>query len=280
MNNVTQSNLSLLGLALALTSALVLTACQPQKSLQATVVGLDGASCTASREEAGIRIACSRGSELLSSSFIYDGTNGSDGASCTAKPVKGGAYVYCGENEGVFIANGENGVNGTNGVNAIKPGLSCNVHNLSNWNGVTSILTVLSASSPVGSFTLPNLNVGDSQASGGFPGMPSSLQSSVGLDGYALDCNGYLNIETSGMYTFSMLADDGVRLMIDNNVIVNFPGLQAPTTRVSPSVELQRGLRAFNVIYYQGPFTQIALRLSYSGPHTPLQVIPTSRFSN
>jgi len=175
---------------------------------------------------------------------------------------------------------GERGSDGAAGKDATQAVLSCNVHNLSNCNGITNILTALSGSAPVGKFTLANLNVGDSQASNGFPGMPVNLQSQVGTEGYALDCNGYLDIETSGMYTFSMLSDDGVRLVIDNKVIINAPQLQAPTINSSASVELQRGKRAFNVIYYQGPVTQIALQLKYSGPFTPLQVVPATKFSN
>ena len=175
---------------------------------------------------------------------------------------------------------GERGSDGAAGKDATQAGLSCNVHNLSNWNGITNILTALSGSAPVGKFTLANLNVGNSQASNGFPGMPVNLQSQVGIDGYALDCNGYLDIETSGMHTFSMLSDDGVRLVIDNKVIINAPQLQAPTINSSASVELQRGKRAFNVIYFQGPITQIALQLKYAGPFVPLMVVPSDRFTH
>lgn len=183
---------------------------------------------------------------------------------------------------GVNGTNGETGAagqDGKDGANAITPGISCNVHNLRNWDKVRSILSVLSESAPVGSFVLANLNVGDSPSRNGFPGMPVNIQSQVGTEGYALDCNGYLNIETSGMYTFSMLSDDGIRLVIDNEVIINSPELQAPTVNSSRSVELQRGKRTFNVIYYQGPATQIALQLKYSGPFTSLQVIPTTKFT-
>jgi PA14 domain len=182
-------------------------------------------------------------------------------------------------NDGESIV-GPAGQNGKDGVSAVTPGLSCNVHNLRDWDKVKNILTVLSASAPVGKFILPNLNVGDSLAANGFPGMPANLQSQVGMDGYALDCNGYLDIETSGMYNFSMLSDDGVRLVIDNEVIINSPELQAPTINSSKSVELQRGKRTFNVIYYQGPLVRIALQLKYAGPFTPLQVVPTTKFTH
>jgi hypothetical protein len=250
--------------------------------------GRDGASCSSEREDKKyrVKITCSRGHQVVSTSYVYDGQTGPIGAtgaagkSCTATSVNGGVNVKCGNDAAVFLAHGANGIDGKNGQDAITPGISCNVHNLANWDGVTNILTVLSASAPVGNFTLANLSVGNSQSSNGFPGMPAALQNQVGLTGYALDCNGYLNIKTSGMYTFSMLSDDGVRLVIDNNVLINSPQLQAPTVNSSKSVELQRGQRSFNVIYYQGPHTQIALELKYQGPHTSLQVIPLTKFTN
>jgi len=202
-----------------------------------------------------------------------NGNDGSNGASCYTESIPGGIRLFCPDSTPQDIMDGKDG-------SKYEPGLLCNVHNLSNWNGVTNMISVLSASVPVGSFILPNLSVGNSLAANGFPGMPAELQSLVGLDGYALDCTGYITIDTSGMYTFSMLTDDGVRLMIDNNVIINSPQLQAPTERTAKSVELQKGRRSFNVIYYQGPMTQIALRLNYSGPLLLNQVVPASVLSH
>ncbi len=263
--------------------------------------GRDGASCSSQREDSKsrVKITCSRGRDVVSTSYVYDGQTGPIGAtgapgkSCTATAATGGINVQCGNDAPVFLANGQdgqdgqdgqNGLDGKNGMDAFTPGLSCNVHNLSNWDRVRDIETVLAESAPVGNFNLPNLNVGNSTAglpsANGFPGMPASLQNQVGLTGYALDCSGYLNIETSGMYEFTMLSDDGVRLMIDNETIIDNPGIHAPTYDVSKFIELQRGQRSFNVIYYQGPATQIALQLRYRGPHTPLQVVPASRFRN
>lgn len=248
--------------------------------------GEDGKSCTSTRESNRVKIKC--GSSV---SYVYDGATGT---SCTATSAPGGANVTCGGSS-VFLANGATGPQGTqgpqgqpgrdgldgqDGEDALRPGLSCNVHDLKSWNGITNILTALTQNAPVGNFTLNDLSVGDSPSANGFPGMPASIQNAVGLTGYALDCSGYLNIETSGLYTFSMLSDDGVRLVIDNQVLINNPSLHAPTTNVSNSVELQRGQRSFNVIYYQGPHTQIALQLKYQGPHTSLQVIPASKYRN
>lgn len=177
-------------------------------------------------------------------------------------------------NPGTPGAPGSPGQDGTNA--GVQAGLSCNVHNLANWDGITNIFSVLSVSGIVGNFTLANLNVGDSQASLGFPGMPSNLQNLVGLEGYALDCSGYLNVATSGIYSFSLLSDDGVRLAINDTAILNNPGLHSPTLNTITNVVLNRGANRINVVYYQGPLTQIALQLKYSGPNLATQVVPAS----
>lgn len=259
--------------------------------------GKNGASCSSVRQNSKQRVKITCGKKV---SYVYDGKTGATGDSCTVTPVTGGAKVQCGSST-VTLTNGaqgaqgipgtpgatgpqglagQRGADGEDGEDAVKPGISCNVHDLKNWNGITDILTTLASNQPVGSFVLPNLKVGDSPSSAGFPGMPSSLQNVVGVEGYALDCSGYLNITTSGLHTFKMLSDDGVRLVIDNQVIINNPSLHAPTTNVSSAVELQRGQRSFNVIYYQGPNTQIALQLKMSGPNTTEAVIPTALFTN
>lgn len=253
--------------------------------------GKDGESCSSIRQNSQSRVKITCGNTVT---YVYDGEdgeNGKDGKSCTVTSAPGGANVKCGNDPAVFIANGapgpqgtagpqgqpgRDGLDGADGEDAFLPGLSCNVHDLKNWDGVTNILTVLANNAPVGNFTLANLNVGDSPSANGFPGMPSSIQNKVGLEGYALDCNGYLNIQTSGMHVFKMLSDDGVRLVIQDQVIINNPGLHAPTTDVSTSRELHRGPNKINVIYYQGPHSQIALQLKMSGPNTAEQVVPST----
>lgn len=234
--------------------------------------GKDGSSCSTVREKRKDRVRITCGKTV---SYVYDGKDGENGSSCVVEETAGGAIVTCGDSK-TFLANGKDGVDGLDGEDAVKPGMLCNVHDLSNWNGISSILNALTQTPPAGNFVLANLNVGDSPSANGFPGMPQSIQNTVGLTGYTLDCTGYLNIQTSGLYEFSMLGDDGIRLVIDNQVIINAPQLQAPTTHVSKTVELQKGHRSINVIYYQGPHTQIALRLRYQGVHTPLQVVPAS----
>jgi len=195
--------------------------------------------------------------------------------------------------------NGTNGIDGVNGQNGLpgvagpmgpagpagaagsdgrKPGLICNVHDLKDWNGDTTLPTILAKNPAVGSFVLANLSVGDTPSANGFPGMPKGLQDKVGLEGYALDCFGYLNIDTSGIHQFRLFSDDGSRLVIEDVVVIQNQGLHSPTT-VTAKVDLHKGLNRINVTYFQGPNHQIALELRASGPNTSEAVIPSTSFS-
>lgn len=181
--------------------------------------------------------------------------------------------------DGVNGANGVNGTNGTNGGGVLLPGVSCNLHDLASWSGTPSLPLILANNPPVGSFVLPNFNVGDSPSANGFPGMPASLQAIVGLEGYALDCNGYLYVPTSGVYTFKLLSDDGVYLSVEDVMIVEHQGIHPPTLDTG-YVSLLRGYNRINVIYFQGPKVQIALQLKWSGPNTAEQVVPAVNLSH
>lgn len=243
--------------------------------------GRDGNSCSSTRLKDKVKITC--GEESVS--YVYDGSDGKDGTSCTVKSAKGGANVTCGQST-VFLANGTdgkdglNGADGKNGEDAVQPGLLCNVHDLKSWSGETSLPQALANNAPVGSFVLANLSVPDSQSSKGFPGMPKALQDKVGLEGYALDCNGYLNIKTTGQHTLKLLSDDGARLVIEDNFLeFEDQGLHAPRT-VSKTGLLYKGQNKFNVMYFQGPHTQVALELRMSGPNTSEAVVSASEFTH
>lgn len=174
---------------------------------------------------------------------------------------------------------GNDGAPGQDGDYTRSSGISCNVHDMTGWGGSVALPGVLAGTAPVGNFIIPNFNVPDINGSLGFPGMPASILASVGVEGYALDCYGELFIETSGVYTFKLLSDDGSRLVIEDNVVVDNQGLHAPTS-VSNTVTLYRGFNKINVVYFQGPLTDIALELKYSGPNLSEQVVPSTQFTH
>jgi hypothetical protein len=158
-------------------------------------------------------------------------------------------------------------------------GLVAQVHNLPAWDNVT-LPNLFIGNPTLGTFITQNLNVGDTPSSQGFPGMPAALQQQVGYDGYSLDINGYLNVPTTGNYVFKMLSDDGAILLINDQVVIADDSLHSPSTKTSASIRLNAGLNRINVIYYQGPHSQIALQLKWSGPNLTEQVIPATALSH
>lgn len=109
--------------------------------------------------------------------------------------------------------------------------------------------------------------------------MPANLQAIVGTEGYLLDCNGYLFVPTTGVYSFKLLSDDGVKMYIEDNPVIEDQGIHPPTT-MAGSAQLERGYNRINIIYFQGPKTQIALQLKWSGPNLAEQVVPAANFSH
>lgn len=220
------------------------------------------------------------------------GANGADGATgSTGVSGATGTTGAAGKNgtngsNGTNGTNGSNGSNGTNGSNGSPglgeiPGISCAVHDLPNYNGSTTLPGAFIGNQILGTFVLPAFNIPDSQASLGFPGMPTALQNLVGTDGYALDCDGYINIATSGdNYVFQLLSDDGSELRINDAIVLSNQGQHAPSSTISVQVHLDRGLNKINIVYYQGPLTQIALQLSLAGPNLPNAVVPASAYTH
>ena len=161
------------------------------------------------------------------------------------------------------------------------PGLSCAVYNLPSYSTSTSLPAAFIGNAIVGTFILPAFNIPVSTATNGFPGMPSAIQNVVGFDGYALDCDGYINISTSGdNYVFQLLSDDGSELRINDSIVISNQGLHAAVSVTSSAIHLDRGLNKINIVYYQGPLTQIALQLSMAGPNQVNAVIPASAYSH
>lgn len=175
---------------------------------------------------------------------------------------------------------GDQGEQGLPGTPATSPGLSCSVHDMADSQADNQqVLNLIKNSPSVGVFTLGQLNVGDSLAANGFPGMPSELQALVGTSGYALDCDGYIDVPHSGTYLLKLLSDDGVVLKVNNEILVDRQTQHPPTTD-SVSKLLNKGLNKLNVMYYQGRLTQVALQLKWSGPLTTEQVVPAEALSH
>ncbi|CAI8175355.1 MAG: PA14 domain-containing protein [Flavobacteriaceae bacterium] len=97
---------------------------------------------------------------------------------------------------------------------------------------------------------------------------------------YAIRYIGYLNIPTSGTYTFYILSDDGTKLFIDNELVIDNDG-NSPVGGhdKTASLFLEKGLHAIKYLYYDAGGNQINV-FKMSGPGFMLKDIPSSFMLN
>ena len=89
----------------------------------------------------------------------------------------------------------------------------------------------------------------------GFPGITNRYE------WFAIDYKGKIYTPNSKRYTFTLLSDDGAKLIIDGKTIIDNDGIHPPQEKIG-SVLLKKGLHKIEVQYFQGPRYQVALVLS------------------
>jgi hypothetical protein len=124
---------------------------------------------------------------------------------------------------------------------------------------------------PVGTIYTTALNVPTRDFSQGFPGVTKRFE------WFAIDYDGKFWIEKPGDYKFSLLSDDGAKLYIDEDVVIDNDGIHPPAT-VAGSATLSGGIHHIRVSYFQGPRFQVALVLSVAGPGEAPRVFSTDEF--
>jgi hexosaminidase len=91
---------------------------------------------------------------------------------------------------------------------------------------------------------------------------------------YGLRFSGYLNVSTEGTYAFYTSSDDGSRLWIDDELVVDNNGLHGPR-EAQGQVILRSGTYPITVEFFQARGAQ-GLEVSYEGPGIEKQPIPAS----
>ena len=91
-------------------------------------------------------------------------------------------------------------------------------------------------------------------------------------DNFAFRFSGYVDIKEAGEYTFQTTSDDGSKLFIDGNEIVNNDGLHAMVAK-SGAVALKPGMIKIEVGYFEATY-QEGLKVSYKVPGGSLEAIP------
>lgn len=108
-------------------------------------------------------------------------------------------------------------------------------------------------------------------------GNGSPAAGTVPVDNYSVRWTGQVEAPATGNYTFSTVSDDGVRLWVNGNQVINNWTGHAPTTNNSPSIALTAGQRyEIRMEYFEGGGGAVA-RLRWSYPGQSQQAIPQIR---
>ena len=122
---------------------------------------------------------------------------------------------------------------------------------------------------PVYTFVTGTLNVSPRNYTEGFP----TVKMESVVDNFAIRFHGKIAIETPGTYTFALNSDDGSKLYINQNLVVDNDGIHPPRY-VRGSVKLAAGMHHIEIHYFQGQPYQIALQWFYQPPNGQEQIVP------
>jgi putative heme-binding domain-containing protein len=116
------------------------------------------------------------------------------------------------------------------------------------------------------------------KATGVAPGVTYDLPEVTQRDGFAMKFSGTLSIMQPGKYTFHLTSDDGSRLYLDGQQLIDNDGLHGDVEK-SAGVELSPGGHAIVVTYFDNGGGD-ALSLAWSGPGIQgKQPLPADRLS-
>ncbi len=135
----------------------------------------------------------------------------------------------------------------------------------------TWILPDFSRLEPVGSVWTTRLNVTPRHWKDGFPGVTRRNE------WFGIVYSGRFWIQTPGRYDFSLTSDDGSKLWIDDQLVVDNDCQHPPLAREG-SADLAGGMHRIRIQYFQGPRDCIALVLEIAGPDEDWRVFSTEEF--
>jgi hypothetical protein len=124
---------------------------------------------------------------------------------------------------------------------------------------------------PVGSIYTTSLNVWPQRFDEGFPGLTNQFE------WFGIEYSGRFWIGNAGVYRFSLLADDGARLYLNDKLIINNDG-EHQAMGISGGVTLTRGVYEIRIDYYQGPRYTVALVLAIAPPGEPWRIFDMRDF--
>ena len=122
-------------------------------------------------------------------------------------------------------------------------------------------------------------------------GLPKMLEAGVGRVGtvpevglrgderpenYGVRLTGFLRVPADALYTFHLVSDDGAKLRIDDDLVVDHDG-QHDATEKQGQIALRAGLHRMELVYFQGPGGAV-LQLAVSAPGVARRPVPRDWF--
>jgi hypothetical protein len=112
---------------------------------------------------------------------------------------------------------------------------------------------------PVGQVYTKRIDIPARSFDQGFPGVSDRFE------WFAIRYTGTVSFPTAGNYAFRVLSDDGTKLYIDGQLVIDNDGQHAPAERRG-TIHLTPGNHEVVIEYFQGPRYQIALQLWMTAP--------------
>ena len=113
------------------------------------------------------------------------------------------------------------------------------------------------------------------RATGIVPAIVMNVPQRKQADKFALRFTGSLLVPASGRYTFYLTSDDGSRLYIGDNNVINHDGLHGMSTKAG-SIDLPAGAHPIEVTYFDNGGGD-GLRFEWAGPDFKRTTIPSSQ---
>ncbi|OUJ67422.1 FG-GAP-like repeat-containing protein, partial [Hymenobacter crusticola] len=103
-----------------------------------------------------------------------------------------------------------------------------------------------------------------------------TLSEALRDDGYAFQYTGYVTVPADGQYTFYTSSDDGSKLYIGSQLVVDNDGLHGEQERTG-TIGLKAGTHALTIAFFEKDGGQ-TLNVSYAGPNLAKQLIPATAY--
>jgi outer membrane protein OmpA-like peptidoglycan-associated protein len=117
-----------------------------------------------------------------------------------------------------------------------------------------------------GSIFTDQWDISSREFTNGFPGVTDRFE------WFAIDYQGPIYVPVAGEYAFRLFSDDGSRLSVDGAVVIDNDGIHGWDLQ-DGSVTLTQGNHMFRLSYFQGPATELGLRLLVTAPGSDYQKV-------